>query len=243
MMSSISFAKSECAVGTTMMGFRLTEMAGQIWSGDGVQDGKQDPGATSLRLKVDVDIREVYREANNGFRFMFKARVTIVRKDEPTETHHALTEGQQGELMSNIRHLALLQGDPEQMSNDPSRTAYMLDDVPQPDSLDRVFRDLQALLWVSAFSRVGNIEFEQSHGPETMICSYLDSTILAHMVVKMLSHVDEEWLGGERLQTLKDMPADGKYTNEGPYDVCTMPPSEAFAVVVAGFELRLQLIE
>lgn len=225
-----------------MMGFRL--MAGQIWSGDDVQDGKQDPEATTLRLKVDVDIQEVYREANDGFRFMFNARVAIVRKEEPTETHHALTEGQQGELMSNIRQLALLQGDPKQMSNDPSRTAYMLDgDVPQPDGLDRVFGDLQALLWVSAFSRVGNIELEQSHGPENMICSHLDSTILAHIVLKMLSHVDKEWLTGERLQTLKDMPADGKYTNEGPYDVCPMPSSEAFAVVVAGFELHLQLVE
>lgn len=243
MMSSINFAKSDRAVGTTMMGFRLTEIAGQIWSGDDVQDGKQDPGATSLRLKVDVDIREVYREANNGFRFTFKARVAIVRKDEPTETHHAMTEGQRGELMSNVRHLAMLRGDPEQMSNDSSCTAYMLDDMPQPDSLDRVFKDLQALLWVSAFSRVGKIQWEQSHGPESIICSYLDSTILAHMVIKMISRVDEEWLGGERLQALKDMPAEGKYTNEGPYDVNPMPSSEAFAVVVTGFELRLQLIK
>lgn len=127
MMSSMSFAKSDRAVGTTMMGFCLTEMAGQIWSSNDVQDGKQDPGATSLRLKVDVEIRGVYREANNGFRFMFKARVSIVRKDEPTKTHHAMTKGQQGELMSNVRHLAILQDDPEQTSNGTTCTAYMLD--------------------------------------------------------------------------------------------------------------------
>lgn len=257
MMSPISYAKSDRAVGTTMMGFRLTAMAGQIWSGDEVQDGKQDPGATSLRVQVDVDIRGVYREANNTFCFVFDAGFAIVRKDEPTDTHHALTVGQQCELLSNIQHLAVLREHIEQMSNVPPATAYTLNQVPQADSLDRVFRDLRALLWVSASSRVGNMEWEQDHGPlhmicsyleqyhgpEHMICSYLNSTVLKHMALRMLSHVDEEWLGGERMQTLEDMPVDGKYTNEGPYNVNPIPSSEAFAMVVAGFELRLQLIE
>lgn len=149
MTSSIT-ASTNRAIG--IMGFRITEMGGETWFDGDVQDGKSDPFATNLRLKIDVDIPEVYREADNIFRFMFNARVAIVLKGESTGPHHALTKNQRGKLKSELQHLTQL-----------------LDAVQQQGGMDiDDFKNLQKLLWISAFSRVGSIGFDQNHGPRNL---------------------------------------------------------------------------
>lgn len=239
-MTSTVPASSNPAIG--ILGFRVTDMGAQVWSAGGVEDGKQDPQAPSLRFKVDVEIDDVYREAHNVFRFMFNIRVAIVRKDDSTGTHHALDREQRGQLMSRLRNLFQLEGDLEQMNGNPVRPVHLLGDGWQlAGSADSVFKNLQGLLWLSAFSRVGNIEWEQSHGPERLICSYLDKDIIGDMVLKMFSHSEEKWLRGKGLQSLRDMPISTKLTNEDPSNTGHMSSSEAFAVVLMESELRLQL--
>lgn len=206
------------------MDFRITEMGGETWFEGGIQHDKNDPPATNLRLKIDVDI-QVDREADNIFRFMFNARVAIVHKGETTEPHHALTENQRGKLKSKIRHLAQL-----------------LDTVQQRGGMDiDDFKNLQKLLWISAFSRVGSIDFDQNHGPEQFIVSYLDEKILEDMLLKMFSHLEEKRLRDHGLQSLKDMPTDSNLPNEGSFNAGLMPSLGAFAMAVIGSELRLQL--
>lgn len=222
-MSSSILASTNSAIG--IIGFRITEMGGETWFDADVQDGENDLPATTLRLKIDVNIQEVYREADNIFRFMFNARVAIVYKGESTEPHHALAENQRGEPKSKLLHLTRL-----------------LDAVQQRGSLDiDDVKTLQKLLWISAFSRVGSIDFDQNHGPEQFIVSYLDEKVLEDMLLKMFSHLEEKWLREQGLQSLKNMPTDSKHPNEGPPDTDQMPSLAAFAVAVIGSELRLQL--
>ncbi|KAI7781812.1 hypothetical protein LA080_014302 [Diaporthe eres] len=103
------------------------------------------------------------------------------------------------------------------------------------------FKNLPKLLWISAFSRVGSIDFGQNHGPEQFVVSYRDKKVLEDMLLKTFSHLEEKWLREQGLQYLKDMPTDSKHPNEGPPDTDHMPSLEAFAVAVIGSELRLQL--
>lgn len=254
-MTSSTTASTNRAIG--ILGFRITEMGGDTWSDADIQDGKNDPPATSLRLKVDVDIPEVHREADDIFRFMFDARVAIVHKGEPTGPCHALTTEQRATLRSKLRNFTQLEGD-----SDPIRPAYLLDSVRERGTAKPEFRDVRKLLFISALSRVGSIAFDQNqgpeafvvsyldeklldpnhvHGPETFVLSYLDKKILEDMVLEMFSHWEEKWLSEQGLQSLKDMPINSKHTDEGSSNAGTMPSSEAFAVVVVGFELRIRL--
>lgn len=238
-MTSSIIASTNRAI--SIKGFRITEMGVDTWSNGDVQDGKNDPAASNLRLKVDVDIQEVYREADNIFRFMLDARVAIAHKSESTEPCHALAEEQRGKLKSKLRHLAQLEVGAEQMDSDQFRPAYLLDSVRERGGADHDFGNLQKLLWISAFSRVGTIYFDQNHGPETFVLSYLDGKVLEDMVLKIFSHLEEKWLNEKGLQFLGDMPIDSKHSNEGPSNAGLMASSEAFAVVVVGTELRIQL--
>ncbi|KAG6357254.1 hypothetical protein INS49_015132 [Diaporthe citri] len=143
-----------------------------------------------------------------------------MHKGEPAGPCHALTEEQRGKLKSKLRHLAQLEGGAEQMDRN---------------------QNLRNLLWISAFCRVGIIDFDQNYGPETFIISYLDEKVIEDMVLQMFSHLEEKWLRGKGLQSLRDMPANSKHPNEDPSNTGLMPSSEAFAVVVVESELRIQL--
>lgn len=227
-------------------GFRLNVITGDRLFGGEVQDADQDPEVSSLRLKLDLHVLDVFREADNVFRFVIKARFAVVRKGASTEPHHILTGEQRSELQSKLRHLIPLDFSPdigEQFYSDSLWPTYFLDDVRQNDNIESIYRDFRGMLFLSAFSRVGIIEWKP-HGPADLMCSSrLDENVIGDMVLRIFSHLEEKWLQGKGLQSLKDMPVSGESLEDDPPETNLMLPTEAFAVAFIESELRLQIDE
>lgn len=70
-----------------------------------------------------------------------------------------------------------------------------------------IVRDLRCLLWLSAFSRVGSIDFSPCHGPENFVVAHLDEVIIQDAVLTALTHL-EEYLREKWSQGLKSMSTD-----------------------------------
>lgn len=212
----------------------------------GIRLRRRDSEVSSLRLKLDLHVLDVFRESDNVFRFVINARFAIVRKGASSEPHHILTGEEGGELQSKLRHLIPLDiplDIREQFYSYPLWPAYFLDDVRKNDNLDSLFRSFQCMLFLSAFSRVGIIEL-QPHGPADLIfSSKLDNKVIADMVLRIFSHLEEKWLQGKGLQLLKDMVINGKSLKDDPPETNLLLPTKAFAVACIESELRLQIDE
>lgn len=111
----------------SVMDFHLTKVKAQkSWSGGDIEDCREDPAATRFRLKVDVDIHKVHREADKVFSFVFSTRVAVVHNDK-TGAQEAVAERQRGEIKSKVRRFLGLPGDPESTSDNPFWPDHLLD--------------------------------------------------------------------------------------------------------------------
>lgn len=268
-MTSSNHSSTDWALG--IIHFHLTGMKAQkTWSGGDIEDGRGDPAATMFRLEVDVDVHKVYREADKVFSFMFSTRVAIVHNDKTTGTQDALAERQRGEIKSKLRRLLALPGGPEQMSDSPFWPAELLDNVRQQDGAEDLVRDLRNLLALSVSCRQRSTSASQSRwgllrnlpwpsarhrqesttapqslwGLPNFIVAHVGENAIADIVLRMALHLEEEWFEEKGLQSLKNMPIGSKHPKEGPLTSAStgpLPSSEAFAVVVIGSELRIQL--